>query len=102
MFTLRHMCPHTTICVSALLYVSSYYYIRVLILLLTKYVSSYYCWLHMCPHTTYMYAAASSYCVTLWGGAGVTLWGGGGVTLWGGHSCVLILLLTTYVSSYYC
>ena len=32
------MCPHTTVCVHILLYVSSYYYICVLILL------------YMCPH----------------------------------------------------
>jgi hypothetical protein len=46
-----HMCPHTTIlillCVSSCYYVSSYYYICVLILLYI--LSSSY---HMCPHTT--------------------------------------------------
>jgi hypothetical protein len=78
-----YMCPHTTKCVLILLYVSSYYYICVLILLhmcphrlqgqrvRELYVSSYY---YMCPHTTTI--------------------------------CVLILLhmcphTTTYVSSYY-
>ena len=51
-----YMCPHTTICVLMLLFVSSYYYICVLIRLhmcphTTIYVSSYY---YMCPNTIYV------------------------------------------------
>jgi hypothetical protein len=54
----RHttLCPHTTMCphtaaTSLTIYVSSYYYIFVFVLILL-YVSSYY---HMCPHTAIYY-----------------------------------------------
>jgi hypothetical protein len=55
----RCMCPHTTMYVSSQHYVSSYYYICVLILL---YLSSYY---YICPHTTICVSSYYYICVLI-------------------------------------
>jgi hypothetical protein len=74
-----YMCPHTTICVLVLLYVSSYY----VCVLIHQYVSSYY---YMCPHpvssysiyvSSYHYMCPHTLCVLILLFSFLSLWEGG-------------------------